>query len=138
MDEADQVVGLSADASPGGWLRFDGARLAEERGARYLELGRLDLAELALTDALRQSELSCGSSYRRRGAVLSDLAVIGAVRRDVDEVLTYAGEAVGLARSSGSGYVARRLQSLRTRLAPMVRDGRVAELDEDIASLCVA
>jgi transcriptional regulator with XRE-family HTH domain len=51
LDAAEQVRELSGDASNGGWLRFDGSRLAEERGACYVQLRRSDLAENALGDA---------------------------------------------------------------------------------------
>ncbi|MGW2279276.1 helix-turn-helix transcriptional regulator [Streptomyces sp. NPDC001770] len=44
MDQAETVLDLTAVGVNGGWLRFDGTRLAEERGSRYLRLGRLDLA----------------------------------------------------------------------------------------------
>lgn len=135
LERADQVMELPAGSSNAGWLRFDGSRLAEERGARYVELGQLDLAEQALTTALSQSPLAKGQSYRRRGAVLTDLAIIGAKRRDIEETLTHAREAVDLARRSGSGYVARRLQSLRVELAPVVSDARIAELDSEIVAL---
>ena len=138
LERAEQVMGLPAGSSNDGWLRFDGSRLAEERGARYVELGRLDLAEQALTAALKQSTLAKGLSYRRRGAVLADLAIVGAKRRDIEETLTHAHEAVDLARSSGSGYIARRLQSLRAELAPVVGDARIAELDSEIVALNVS
>ncbi|MGH9962878.1 MAG: transcriptional regulator, partial [Pyrinomonadaceae bacterium] len=52
LDIAQQVRELSDDASNGGWLRFDGSRLAEERGAGYVQLRLPDLAENALGDAL--------------------------------------------------------------------------------------
>jgi hypothetical protein len=39
------MVNCGADSSNGVWLRFDNSRLMEERGARYVELGHLDLAE---------------------------------------------------------------------------------------------
>ncbi|XXZ50392.1 helix-turn-helix domain-containing protein [Streptomyces cavourensis] len=35
MDRAETVLDLGANSVNGGWLRFDGARLAEERGSRY-------------------------------------------------------------------------------------------------------
>lgn len=60
MDRAETVRDLTADSVNGGWLRFDGARLAEERGARYVQLGRLDLAEETLKGALGQ----CGPGVR--------------------------------------------------------------------------
>jgi hypothetical protein len=119
-----------------GWLRFDGSRLAEERGARYVQLGRLDLAETALKSALDSGALQSGTSFRRRGAVLADLAAIGAKRHDTEQLLTYGSEALRLARQSGSGYVARRLQTLRTELGSLGGDRRVAELDAEIGVLC--
>lgn len=135
MDRAEAVRDLPTDSANGGWLRFDGARLAEERGSRYARLGRLDLAENALKDALGQTALASGQSYRRRGAALSDLAAIGAKRRDAEQVVEYGREAVELARSSGSGYVARRLRALCDELGPLSRDHRVAELGAEIAAL---
>ncbi|MFI6205874.1 helix-turn-helix domain-containing protein [Streptomyces sp. NPDC051041] len=135
LDEAERVLDLAADSVNGGWLRFDSSRLAEERGARYVELGRLDLAEAALQKALKQAELGRGQSYRRRGAVLADLAVIGAKRRDLDEATAYAREAMDLARRSGSGYVARKLRTLRVELRPVTSDVRAAELDAELAEL---
>ncbi|MET9973674.1 helix-turn-helix transcriptional regulator [Streptomyces microflavus] len=135
MERAEAVRDLSADSVNGGWLRFDGARLAEERGSRYVQLGRLGLAEEALERALAQTALATGQSYRRRGAVLTDMAAIGAKRRDADQVVAYGKEAISLARASGSGYVARRLQGLCDEFGPLRRDHRVAELGAEIATL---
>ncbi|MFJ1600194.1 helix-turn-helix transcriptional regulator [Streptomyces sp. NPDC088261] len=135
MDRAETVRDLTADGTNGGWLRFDGARLAEERGSRYVQLGRLDLAESALKDALEQTALANGQSYRRRGAVLTDLAAVGVKRRDAEQVVTYGREAAGLARASASGYVARRLRALCDDFGPLSRDHRVAELEAEIAAL---
>ncbi|WP_327331658.1 helix-turn-helix transcriptional regulator [Streptomyces anulatus] len=135
MDRAETVRDLDPDSVNGGWLRFDGARLAEERGSRYLQLGRLDLAEDALTRALKQEALAQGQSYRRRGAVLTNLAAIGAKRRDPEQVVAYGKEAVALARASGSGYVARRLQGLCDEFGPLSGDHRVGELGAEIAML---
>lgn len=135
LSEAQMVAGLTSHASNGGWLRFDGSRLAEERGARYVQLGRLDLAEDALKDALDQERLASGHSFRRRGAVLADLAAIGAKRRDSEQVLEYGTEAIQLARESNSGYVARRLRSLNAELGVFGRDQRIAELVAGIGTL---
>ncbi|MFD7664485.1 helix-turn-helix transcriptional regulator [Streptomyces sp. NPDC059788] len=134
MDRAEAVRGLSGSSAEGGWLRFDGARLAEERGACYVQLGRLDPAEQALRDALEQTALASGQSYRRRAAALTGLAAIGAKRRDAEQVVTYGREAVGLARASSSGYVARRLRALCDEFGP-VSDHRVVELRAEIGSL---
>ncbi|WP_326688328.1 MULTISPECIES: helix-turn-helix domain-containing protein [unclassified Streptomyces] len=135
LDTAEEVSTLDAAAHNGGWLRFDGSRLAEERGARYVQLGRLDLAESALMNALRQSALANGHSYRRRGAVLTDLAAIGAKRHDPDQVVSFGREAVRLAKESGSGYVTRRLRGLREEFSPLASRGAMAELGAEIAAL---
>ncbi|MEU3406234.1 helix-turn-helix domain-containing protein [Streptomyces sp. NPDC006670] len=135
LAKADEVQHLSDNSSNGGWLRFDGSRLAEERGARYVQLGRFDLAEEALIAALGQSAVAFGHSYRRRGAVLADLAVIGVKRRDPDQVVAYTREALDLAQASSSGYIARRLRSLCDEFGPLSRDHRVVELRAEIASL---
>ncbi|MEF3113331.1 helix-turn-helix domain-containing protein [Streptomyces chrestomyceticus] len=135
MDRAEAVRGLTGSSATGGWLRFDDARLAEERGACYVQLGRLGLAEEALQRALEQEALASGQSYRRRGAALTGLAAIGAKRRDPEQVVLYGREAVGLARASSSGYVARRLRSLSDEFGPLSRDHRVADLEAEIASL---
>lgn len=135
LNEAEKVQDLAGPGNNGGWLRFDGSRLAEERGARYVQLGRLDLAEKALKSALEQDALAEGQSFRRRGAVLTDLAAIGARRRDPEQVVTFGAEALQLARESSSGFVARRLQDLRSEFGPLARVGRVAELRAEIDAL---
>jgi transcriptional regulator with XRE-family HTH domain len=135
LDEAERVLELGTDSTNGGWLRFDGTRLAEERGARYVQLGRLDLAEETLKQALAQTALASGQSYRRRGAVLADLAAVGAKRRDPEQVVAYGREAIQLAHASSSGYVARRLQALCDDFGPLSTDRRVAELGAEIATL---
>ncbi|MGI5349293.1 helix-turn-helix transcriptional regulator [Streptomyces sp. CA-250714] len=137
LDEAEKVADLSDSGHNGGWLRFDGTRLAEERGARYVQLGRLDLAERTLQSALSQGALAHGHSFRRRGAVLTNLAAIGAKRNDPDQVITYAQEALHLAVETSSGYVARRLQALCADFGPLARDGRIAGLEADIKALGV-
>lgn len=136
MEEAQKVSDLPAPVHNAGWLRFDGSRLAEERGARYVQLGHLDLAEDTLRTALTSGALKSGLSFRRRGAVLADLATIGAKRRDAEQVVTYGSEALQLAKQSGSGYVVRRLQMLRAEFGSLGQDRRVAELAAEIGVLC--
>ncbi|MFD4833959.1 transcriptional regulator [Streptomyces uncialis] len=135
LDEAEKVADLGGRVPGGGWLRFDGSRLAEERGARYLQLGRLDRAEAALTDALEPGPAAVGPSLRRRGAVLVDLAAIGARRKDSEQAVRYGREALALARASGSGYAARRLSTLTAELGDFGRDRGVAELKAEIGGL---
>lgn len=59
----------------------------------------------------------------------------GAKRRDPEQAVAYAREALELARSSRSGYVARRLRALWDEFGPLSRDHRVAELGAEIAML---
>jgi transcriptional regulator with XRE-family HTH domain len=130
LDEAEKVHDLDSRSGNGGWLRFDGSRLFEERGACYLQLGRPDLAEDALAAALAQP-----LSLRRRAAVLTDLAVVGVHRRDVEQVVHYAEMAIGLAGQSKSGFVGKKLDGLRERLAPVMADDRISGLVQRIAAL---
>ncbi|MEW2085497.1 transcriptional regulator [Streptomyces sp. NPDC005283] len=130
LDEADKVHSLDGHSYNGGWLRFDGSRLPEERGACYLQLGCPDLAEDTLTAALAQP-----LSLRRRAAVRSDLAVVGVHRRDVDQVVHYAETAISLAGQSNSGFIGKKLDGLRGHRAPLMSGGRVSDLDHRIAAL---
>ncbi|WP_035794814.1 helix-turn-helix domain-containing protein [Kitasatospora mediocidica] len=133
LDVAERVGCLDGQSQNGGWLRFDGSRLAEQRGTCYLALGRPDLAEHSLTAALAQ-ELS----PRRRGAVLAELAALGAQRGDLDQLLHYSGAALELAGQTGSGFLGKKLRGLQPRLAPLMADGRVAELHHHISALAGA
>jgi hypothetical protein len=130
LDLAEEIHNLPGPVHNGGWLRFDGSRLAEERGTCFVALRRPDLAETALTTALAQH-----LSTRRRGSVLVDLALIGVQRRDVDLLVTHAEAALDLAQQTGSGVIARRLQGLQTQLAPMLGGMRVHRLHQRIATL---
>jgi tetratricopeptide (TPR) repeat protein len=128
LDAAEQVRELSGDVSNGGWLRFDGFRLAEDRGACYVQLRRPDLAETVLIDALRQN-----LSARRRASVLTDLAIVGIQRGDVDQIITHAEAALEIARRTGSGFISRKLQGLQGHLAPLLGNNQTRQLDQQIA-----
>ncbi|WP_049578058.1 helix-turn-helix transcriptional regulator [Streptomyces sp. SBT349] len=132
LGEAEQVHSLKGEIHNGGWLRFDGSRLAEERGTCYVALGRPERAETALIEALNQR-----LSSRRRGSVLVDLAALGAQRRDIDQLLMYAQAAMALARKTHSGYVVRRIRGLRMNIAPLLPDIRVSALREEISNFSV-
>jgi transcriptional regulator with XRE-family HTH domain len=137
----DTAAGVTAlpDSTPRtGWLRFDGSRPAEERGSCYSRLGRHDLAERALEEALAQAHLSGGHSYRRRASVLVDLATISASHRDLDRAAHFGHEALTLARASGSGYVIRKMQGLATCLEPLSAEPLMAELSAEIGALTPA
>jgi hypothetical protein len=130
LDKAEEVHQLTGQVHNGGWLRFDGSRLAEERGTCYVALHRPDLAEAALGTALAQH-----LSTRRRGSVLVDLALIGVQRRDRDSLITHADAGLDLARQTGSGVIARRLRGLQTQLEPMLTDREVYRLHQRIAAV---
>ncbi|MFI7148898.1 helix-turn-helix transcriptional regulator [Nonomuraea sp. NPDC050022] len=131
LDTADQVLDLAGPVSPGGWLRFDGSRLAEERGTCYLTLGQTDLAEASLLAALNQA-----TSLRRRGSLLTDLAALGIQRRNMDQFLHHAGHAVDVAEQTQSaGYVGRKLHGIQKQLQPLLADKRVVQLNDRITRL---
>ncbi|MFG1914555.1 transcriptional regulator [Micromonospora sp. NPDC048898] len=130
LGQAEEVEALPGRVHNGGWLRFDGSRLAEESGACYAELGRPDLAEPILSAALSQ-ELS----VRRRGTVLADLALVGIQRGDVHQVVLYGGAVLDVARQSRSGVVAAKLNRLQHHLRPFLRDSHVQNLDRQISVL---
>ncbi|MET8864715.1 transcriptional regulator [Nonomuraea sp. NPDC004580] len=133
LDAAEQVRGLTGPVHNGGWLRFDGGRLHEERGTCYVTLRRPDLAEQALTDALTHQ-----LTTRRRGGVLVDLASLGIQRGDHDQLLDYGKAAVELARRTGSGVIGQKLRGLQRQFADLPRDGRITALNQDIDELAMA
>ncbi|WP_285498862.1 transcriptional regulator [Actinokineospora sp. NBRC 105648] len=128
LDTAAEV--RPGNAHNGGWLRFDGSRLPEQRGACYVTLGRLDLAEAALTEAS-----GTALTTRRKAGVLTDLAMVGVHRRDVDQVITHTDAVLATARETGSGVVARKLRDLRPKLVPLRTDQRIQRLDAEITNL---
>lgn len=130
LDAAAEVRNLPGLVENGGWLRFDGSRLAEERGTCYATLRLADKAETNLLTALSQA-----ATTRRRAGVLTDLAAVGAQHNDPDRVVAYTDQAMRLARQTGSGVIAHKLTELRPRLAPLMGDRRVRCLDADIVAL---
>ncbi|MCO1581678.1 helix-turn-helix domain-containing protein [Crossiella sp. SN42] len=132
--ECDRALEAAADVEGtghnGGWLRFDGGRIPEQRGSCYAALGRTDRAEEALTQALEGP-----LSVRRRAGVLTDLARLGATRSDPHRVATYAGAALAAANRTGSGVIAKRLDGLRPHLKPLLANVQVRQLDAEIAAL---
>jgi tetratricopeptide (TPR) repeat protein len=130
LDLAEEVHRMTGPIHNGGWLRFDGSRLAEERGRCYVDLERPDLADPVLETALKQK-----LSARRRGTVLTDLAMMGVQRSDPQQVVMYGDAALDIARHSGSAVVGSRLQRLRPHLARFTTDRHVRHLDTQIATL---
>jgi len=133
LDHAEDVHHLTGRIHTDGWLRFDGSRLPEERGACYVALRRADLAEQALDTAL-----SMDISARRRGGVLTDLASLGLQQGDVDQLIVHADAAVEVARTTGSGWVERKLTGLNKQLTPLMGEPRVNQLSQKLASFSTA
>ena len=129
LEQAEQVGGLGGESQTGGWLRFDGSRLREQRGTCYTLLGEDDLAETSL-----QQALSLPVSLRRRGSVLVDLASGGVMRRDVEQTVSYATAAMDLAGQSDSGVIARKLAGLTQQLAAHQHDSQLSNLSRDISA----
>ncbi|MET8987780.1 transcriptional regulator [Nonomuraea wenchangensis] len=130
LDSAEEVRGLTGPVHNGGWLRFGGERLPEERGTCYITLRRPDLAEEVLTNALTHT-----LSTRRRGGVLVDLAALGVQQGDRDKLLDYGRTAVALARQTGSGVIGQKLRGLQAQMAALTTDHRVRALNDDIDAL---
>jgi transcriptional regulator with XRE-family HTH domain len=123
----EQAEHVDTAISPGGWLRFDANRLPEERGACYVKLHRPDLAENALTRALRSN-----ISQRRRGAILVDLASSGAQQRDPARVADYGHQAIAIANDTRSGWVHQKLRDLQTQFEPIINDPRIKAHNDQI------
>lgn len=133
LDTAEEVHGLTGTIHNGGWLRFDGSRLAEQRGSCYATLGQHHLAEAELEKALRHK-----LSSRRRASVHADLAIIGAHRRDRDQVIAHAHTVMADAVATNSGYIRRKLGGLQRHLVPLLGDKQVQELSGEIKALVPA
>jgi hypothetical protein len=127
LDHAEEVHHLTTPPETTGWLRFNGSRLAEERGTCFVELHRHDLAETSLTNALQQDP-----SERRKGSIYTDLAIVGAQRNDTDCVATWAQQALAAANHTKSGYVTKKLASLQTRIRPLLDNRSMRDLNEQI------
>jgi hypothetical protein len=130
LESAERVDGLAGPVHNGGWLRFDRSRLAEERGACFVELCRPGLAEPILGDAVGQP-----LSVRRRGIVLADLAAVGAQRREVEQIVRYGQAAADVAALTNSGVIIQRLRGLQSRLGPCASSPDVKELSTRIDDL---
>jgi tetratricopeptide (TPR) repeat protein len=130
LEAATGVVGLAHLPQNGGWLRFDGSRLPEQRGTCMIALDQLDAAESALTAALVHT-----ATTRRRASVLTDLAAVSARRGDHQAVVEWLDEAINAARATNSAYVTRRLRAARSELTPLLGDSRIRRVDHEISEL---
>jgi tetratricopeptide (TPR) repeat protein len=114
-----------------GWLRFDGSRLPEERGACFVKLQEPELAFPALQKALKQYP----TPTRRRGMVLTDLATASLQQGNIDQACFYANEVVDIAHQRPSGILKKGMHGLRTQLEPFSQTDTVKKLDQRITSI---
>ena len=119
-----------ATATNGGWLRFDGDRLPEQTGDCMITLGRFDTAETALTTALTNAK-----TPPRRATVNADLAVVAAHHRDPARAAAHLHAAITTAHTTGSGYLAKKLDRTRPELAPLADDPRIRAVTAEITDL---
>ncbi len=114
--------------SNGRWLRFDGERLPEQTGSCYVRLQQPDLAEPALKLALQQLPLPS----RRRGMVLSDLAIVSLQRQEIELACSYVEQVIEVARAVPSGWLKKGVATLHTQLEPFKTESSVSQLDQQL------
>jgi tetratricopeptide (TPR) repeat protein/DNA-binding XRE family transcriptional regulator len=130
LDLAESVRGVRYGMN-GTWLRFDGERILEERGACFVKLGQADLAEPVLQEAL----LHHSSPTRRRGMVLSDLALASVMHGEVERACTLGNEVIQIAQLGSSGVLKKGLHVLQTQLSPFAKSSVVKDLNTQIRLL---
>lgn len=81
------------------------------------------------------SALGGGLSARRRGGVLTDLALTGIQRGDLDQTVAYARAALEIAQRTGSGFLAHKLRGMQVHMASIHGASEVDQLDAEIAAL---
>lgn len=115
----------------GTWLRFDGKRLPEQRGACFTRLERPDLALPALQEALQQLP----GRTRRRGMVLTDMATILIQQGEIEQACLALDKVVEIAIQSASGMLRKGIYTVRTQLEPFMETSVVKSLDKQLALL---
>ena len=126
-----QEVHDSPDGVNGTWLRFDGTRLPEERGACFVKLGYPILAQSALQEALAQRP----PLSRRRGMVLTDLARASLQQRNIEETCAHIQGVLEIAMHGSSGVLKKGVQEVRDHLEPFSDTAHVKELDSQLRLL---
>lgn len=113
LEYAERVQDIQ-NGGNGGWLRFDGTRLPEQRGACFVHLQQSDLAVSVLKEALMQHP----TPTRRRGMVLNDLAQAMLLQKEVEQACLYAHEVIEIASQRPSGVLKKGLQAFHMKLEP--------------------
>ena len=127
---AEEVRHVHGGAN-GGWLRFDVARLPEQRGTCFVRLKQPDLAFPALQEALTQQQVPT----RRRGMILNDCAQAALLQQNVQQACTYAHEVIEIASQGSSGVLKRGLHLLRVQLGPFEPADAVRQFDQHLSVL---
>ncbi len=128
LDLMDKVSNVKERCN-GGWLRFDSSRLLEQRGACFVKLKQPNLAKPILRQALQQD-----ITYRRRGMILTDLALASLQEGNIDQSCSYAQQAVDIA-AHGSGMLRKSVFTVRQQLEPYIEMSAVTELDQRLHML---
>ena len=130
LDLAEEVRHVHGGAN-GGWLRFDVARLPEQRGTCFVRLKQPDLAFPALQEALTQQQVPT----RRRGMILNDCAQAALLQQNVEQACTYAHEVIEIASQGSSGVLKKGLYMLRVQLGPFELTDAVRQFDQHLSVL---
>ncbi len=130
LDAAEEVHGVRGGRN-GGWLRFDGERLPEQRGTCFVRLKQPNFALPALYEALSQHP----DPTRRRGMVLSEMAQASLQQQNVEQACAYAHEVIGITARGSSGMLKKGLFTLRARLEPLAYTEAVRQLDQHLSTL---
>jgi tetratricopeptide (TPR) repeat protein len=128
LDVMDKVTDVRSGCNEG-WLRFDGSRLLEQRGACFVKLGQPDIALPVLQKALKQD-----LTYRRQGMILTDLAFASLQKGEIEQACNYADQVIEIA-AQGSGMLRRGIYDLRHRLKPHASKAAVKQLDQKLQAL---
>lgn len=137
LDDCRQALDLAEgvhsarNGMNGTWLRFAGERILEERGSCFVKLRKPDLAEPVLQEAL----LLHPTPTRRRGMVLSDLALAAAHSGDVERACILGSEVIQIAQAGSSGVLKKGLNVLQAQLTPFKKHGAVKDFNAQIQLL---
>nr|BBH91730.1 hypothetical protein KTC_64810 [Thermosporothrix sp. COM3] len=112
-------------ASNGTWLRFQGDRVPEEKGACFVLLKQPARALPLLEQALTQTT----STVRRRGLVLRDLALASLQQQHVEHACLYAEQLLGLVQEGHSGLLLKALHIIRAALKPYQQQASVKRFE---------
>jgi transcriptional regulator with XRE-family HTH domain len=113
------------------WTRFDSSRLPALRGTCYLHLEQPSLAVPALEEGLNQFK----KPGRKRGMVLTDLAMAALQGREVEQACAYMDQVIDIIVLGSSGFLRGSVEKVRRQLEPIARSESVHKLDQRIRSL---